>query len=66
MNSFKFAAIVIMDRDSGRSRGFGFVTFAKSDDAVEARKELNGKVRKTTSQFIFACLCNRIATMFCQ
>lgn len=35
-------AIVIMDRMSGRSKGFGFVTFAKKEDAEKAMKELNG------------------------
>ncbi len=35
-------AIVITDRDSGRSKGFGFVTFAKEEDAQKAL-EMNGK-----------------------
>ncbi len=30
-------AKVITDRDTGRSRGFGFVTFANDDDAEKAR-----------------------------
>jgi RNA recognition motif-containing protein len=34
-------AVVVTDRDSGRSRGFGFVTFADADSARKAR-ELNG------------------------
>ena len=35
-------AKVITDRDSGRSRGFGFVTFADSSAAQEAMQEMNG------------------------
>lgn len=36
-------AKVIADRDTGRSRGFGFVTFADVADADRARDEMNGK-----------------------
>ena len=35
-------AAVVTDRDSGRSRGFGFVTFADRKDAARAIKELDG------------------------
>ena len=35
-------AKVITDRDSGRSRGFGFVTFADSSSAAQAVQEMNG------------------------
>ena len=34
-------AAVITDRDSGRSRGFGFVTFEDDDAAEKARAALN-------------------------
>ena len=33
---------VILDRSTGRSRGFGFVTFARAEDAIEAVKKMNG------------------------
>lgn len=35
-------AIIIMDRDSGRSKGFGFVTFTNGEDADKAVEALNG------------------------
>lgn len=35
-------AQVITDRDTGRSRGFGFVEMASSDEANEAIRSLNG------------------------
>jgi cold-inducible RNA-binding protein len=34
---------VITDRDTGRSRGFGFVTFASPDDARKAMEQMDGK-----------------------
>ncbi|MCB9760485.1 MAG: RNA-binding protein [Alphaproteobacteria bacterium] len=36
-------AKVILDRDSGRSRGFGFVTFTDADAAAEAIEQMDGK-----------------------
>ncbi|TXG58207.1 hypothetical protein EZV62_016036 [Acer yangbiense] len=35
-------ARVVMDRVSDRSKGFGFVTFASSDEAEKALAEMNG------------------------
>ncbi|HVI03334.1 MAG TPA: RNA-binding protein, partial [Enhygromyxa sp.] len=37
-------AKVINDRDTGRSRGFGFVTFSSEADAQKAMQEMNGAV----------------------
>ena len=36
-------AIVIKDRVSGRSRGFGFVEFADEQSAQDAQEAMNGK-----------------------
>lgn len=37
------SAVVIKDRDSGRSKGFGFVEFEDVKDGQNAIKELDGK-----------------------
>jgi cold-inducible RNA-binding protein len=38
-----YSAKVITDRESGKSKGFGFVEYAKKSDAQEAMQLLNGK-----------------------
>lgn len=35
-------AVVITDRETGRSRGFGFVTYENDDSADEAMEKLDG------------------------
>lgn len=37
------SATIIKDRDSGRSRGFGFVEMPDDDEATTAIEELNGQ-----------------------
>jgi len=37
------SAKVIMDRESGRSKGFGFVEMGSDEEAQTAIKDLNGK-----------------------
>ena len=36
-------AKVICERDTGRSRGFGFVTFGTEENALAAQKAMNGQ-----------------------
>ena len=36
-------AKVITDRDTGRSRGFGFITFSEAQSATTAIDEMDGK-----------------------
>lgn len=36
------SANVVMDRETGRSRGFGFVEMSNSDDAAAAIEQFNG------------------------
>jgi len=36
------SAAVVMDRDTGRSRGFGFVEMATAEEANQAVKRFNG------------------------
>ena len=37
------SATVIKDRDTSRSKGFGFVEFAQDADAQKAKSEMDGK-----------------------
>jgi cold-inducible RNA-binding protein len=37
------SAVVVTDRDTGQSRGFGFVEMASGEEAAEAVKKFNGK-----------------------
>ena len=37
------SAVVISDRDTGRSKGFGFVEMSSDDEAANAIEQLNGK-----------------------
>lgn len=37
------AAKVVMDRASGRSKGFGFITYTSIEEAEQARQGMNAK-----------------------
>lgn len=52
---FSYAARIIIDRESGRSRGFGFVTFTSSEEASVAISGMDGKVHMLCCCF---CLCS--------
>jgi nucleolin len=53
-------ARVIYDRESGRSRGFGFVTYGSSEEVNNAISNLDGIVSSTSSLF-----CIRRTLLFC-
>ena len=44
-------AKVVYDRDTGRSRGFGFVTYSSADEVNRAIESLNGAVSYTLTLF---------------
>ena len=41
-------ATVIMDRETGRSKGFGFVEMANNAEAEEAIRSMNGRNSRST------------------
>ncbi|XP_065873720.1 glycine-rich RNA-binding protein 2, mitochondrial-like isoform X4 [Euphorbia lathyris] len=46
---------IMYDKDSGRSRGFGFVSFSEEGQAISAKDAMDGIVRKA----IESLLCSR-------
>jgi RNA recognition motif-containing protein len=55
-------AKVIYDRDSGRSRGFGFVTYGSADEVNNAISNLDGVVRSCT--LCSQCQVSYLASLF--
>lgn len=45
-------ASVSLDRETRRSRGFGFVTFVNAEDAAKAKKEAQGKTLNERELFV--------------
>ena len=43
---FSSAVKIICDRDTGRSRGFGFVSFTSEQEAEAALQAMDGRVRE--------------------
>lgn len=41
-----YAVRIMYDKDTGRSRGFGFVNFSTQDEATSAKDAMDGKVSK--------------------
>lgn len=52
------SAKVIYERDTGRSRGFGFVSFETAEAAQSAFDAMNGVVSKTRGSNYLSCFCN--------
>lgn len=51
-------AKVVYDRESGRSRGFGFVTYSSAEEVDNAIDSLNGVVSSLLSLCIFIFECH--------
>ena len=52
------AARVVTDRETGRSRGFGFVTFYEEKNVQEAIDRLNGQVKLLSTMMAINSLIN--------
>ena len=54
------AAKVVNDRETGRSRGFGFVTFYEEKDVKKAIDELDGGVKRLSTMIATNSLINSL------
>jgi RNA recognition motif-containing protein len=48
------SARIIIDRDTGKSKGYGFITYTSSEEAAAAVTAMDGKV---IFQIIWLCVC---------
>lgn len=56
------AARVIVDRETGRSKGFGFVTYSSVDEATAAIQAMNQQV---TLSLLFCYLGILVVASYC-
>ena len=54
------AAKVVTDRDTGQSRGFGFVTLSDEQDVEKAINELDGAVKLSSTMMATNSLINSL------
>jgi hypothetical protein len=53
-----------MDRESGRSRGFGFITYTSSEEASAAITAMDGKVSNLGWLLLLSCLSVGMVIIF--
>ena len=51
-SSFRKAKVIV-DKRTGKSRGYGFVSFSDPNDFTRAMREMNGKFMSVVDQFSF-------------
>ena len=54
------AGRVVYDRETGRSRGFGFVTFREEKSVQKAINELDGQVKRLSTMMATNSLINSL------
>lgn len=62
---FHFSARVIIDRETGRSRGFGFVNYDSEESASSALSSMDGQVFPSCLFFVLISFFSHGAHGFC-